>query len=585
LTREAALEGLLIWHAARTGGAAAVPPALRQVTISLQPKQGTLPQPAEALLLVTPLFFAFGLILMIGCANVTNLLLARAVSRQREIGIRLALGASRLRIVRQLLTESLLLALAAAALGFVISRLVIEVSVYAVTSTLATELAEQITLNPPAADWRVGVFLVGGAIVSTVLFGLMPALQATRLELVRTIRGEVSRDSRPGRSRNVLIGLQVTASAVLLICSAIFLRSAMAAATVDPGIRTADIVLIEIVNEPMREAMVQAVTSELSVVSVAASWPDGPGQSRAGSATASGVRTNVGYRFASPEYLEVLDIPILRGRGFTPAERSADAGVVVVSETVARQLYPNGEAIGQVMQLEPEAASERRRVDEPPLTARTFTIIGVSRDVAGSRLAGFTEAVVYVPISAAVAETTLTVRVLGDPDEARRALLRRLTAIDPNMGQVMTLRTMARMETYFLQIAFWLTVVLGGLALVLTLSGLFSVLSYLVEQRAKEIGVRMALGATMRDVGELVLWQSIRPVGYGLVAGTGLALALGTVLMATPGAALIGSVVRVFDPAAYAASLLCIVTACAAAAAVPAWRAARIDPIATLRQE
>jgi len=168
---------------------------------------------------------------------------------------------------------------------------------------------------------------------------------------------------------------------------------------------------------------------------------------------------------------------------------------------------------------------------------------------------------------------------------ARRALLERLTIVDPNMGQVMTMRTLAGMQTYLLQVAFWLTLVLGGLALVLTLSGLFSVLSYLVEQRTKEIGVRMALGATTRHVAGVVLSQCVRPVGFGMIAGTGLAAALAVVLRSTPAAAQVGDLVHVFDAPAYAVSLLCIVTACALAALIPALRAARIDPIATLRQD
>ena len=269
LSRQTALAGLVVWDS-RTTGAAAVD--RRAADITLEPRQGTIPQPAEAMLIFTPLFFAFGLILLIGCANVANLLLARAVSRQREIGIRLSIGASRSRMIRQLLTESLLLALAAAALGFVISRLVLETTIYAVTSTMAPDLGD-IRLNVPAADWRVALFLVGGAMVSTVFFGLAPALQATRLELVRTIRGEVTRDSRPGRSRGVLIGIQVTASALLLICAGVFLRSALASSTVDPGIRTADTVIVEIIDEQMRGAMIQAVTAEPLVAEIAASWP------------------------------------------------------------------------------------------------------------------------------------------------------------------------------------------------------------------------------------------------------------------------------------------------------------------------
>ena len=187
---------------------------------------------SKRMLVFTPLFFAFGLILLIGCANVANLLLARAVSRQREIGIRLSLGASRRRIIRQLLTESLLLALVAAAAGFVDLARGARGDDLRGDDHHGAGSAETSGCVVPAADWRVLLFLVVGAVVSTVFFGLAPALQATRIELVRTIRGEVTRDARPGRARNVLIGVQVSASALLLICSAVFLRSAFAAATV-----------------------------------------------------------------------------------------------------------------------------------------------------------------------------------------------------------------------------------------------------------------------------------------------------------------------------------------------------------------
>ena len=154
---------------------------------------------------------------------------------------------------------------------------------------------------------------------------------------------------------------------------------------------------------------------------------------------------------------------------------------------------------------------------------RTFTVVGIARDVAGFRFADFKQAGVYVPIGASHAKTSLIARVQGNPDEARRALLRTLTAVDPNMGQVVTLRAAAKLETYLLGIAFWTTMVIGGLALVLTVTGLFSVLSYLVEQRRKEIGVRMALGASTHRVTLLMLAQTARPVMAGLIAGAGLA--------------------------------------------------------------
>jgi ABC-type antimicrobial peptide transport system permease subunit len=153
------------------------------------------------------------------------------------------------------------------------------------------------------------------------------------------------------------------------------------------------------------------------------------------------------------------------------------------------------------------------------------------------------------------------------------------------MGMIVTMRTVARMETFFLQIAFWISLVLGGLALLLTVSGLFSVLSYLVEQRTKEIGVRMALGASSQKVTQLMVAQTTRPVIYGLLAGGGFATALATILIATPAGATISEIVHVTDPVAYAASLLVVVAACLLAVWIPATRAARVDPMQTLRHE
>lgn len=589
MSPQTARAGLAIWDTSQTSGTI----ERGASNITLVPRRGTVEPSLETVLVFAPLFLAFGLILLIGCANVANLLLARGVARQREIGIQLSLGATRRRIIRQLLTESLLLALVAAAAGFAISRVVLEAIINAVMTSMPPDIGD-IRLLVPDADWRVQLFLIVGAGVSAVAFGLTPALQATRLEPIRTIRGEVVRDARPGQARNFLIGLQVSASALLLISAAVFLRSASAAATFDPGVRTSDTVVVQVVNEPTRNAIVQAVTAEPSVAAVAASWPDAP---RAAFAETGGAKAAVAYKFVSPEYFSVLDIAVVRGRAFTPAERTSKLSVAVVSETAARVLWPNADAVGQVLRLDPDSGSEPLRVDnlsavapgakaEPPLESRTFTVAGVVRDVAGLRIAPFNKTVVYVPTNAAMPQTSLVARVHGDPELARRAFLDRLTTIDPNMArQVVTMKTIARMDTYLLQIAFWLTVILGGLALALTLSGLFSVLSYLVEQRTREIGVRMALGATTRDVTRLVLSQSIRPVGVGVLVGGAAAGGLSALLLATLGAATLGGIVQVLDPVAYAVSLLVIVVACLVAAAVPATRAARLDPTQALRQE
>ena len=591
LSRGEALAELLVWDSRRADEGSA---ERRAANLMLEPRQGTVPLSADVMLLFTPLFFAFGLILMIGCANVANLLLARAVVRQREIGIRLAIGASRRRIIWQLLTE-LPLALVSAVLAFGISRLVLEAVLYAITSTWASAFGD-IRAEVPPADWRVALFLFAGAMLSTLFFALAPALQATRLELVRAIRGEVVRDA-PSRPRpEHAVALQVTGSVLLLICSAVFLRSAWAAASIDPGIRTADTVIVGIANERMRGAILQAVRSEPLVASVAASWPGGLGgraafaeapAPKAADADGATGKSTVAYQYVSPEYFSVLGIDLVRGRGFAGTEQSASAAVAVVSESAARQLWPGLDAIGQVLRLEPDPSSETREPDNLPLVSRTAVVVGVARDVAGFRIIGVRAAGagVYLPIGADAAKTALTVRVHGDPERARRALLERLSVIDPSMGEVTTLRTIASMETYILGIPFWLTLVLGALALLLTLSGLFSVLSYLVEQRTREIGVRIALGATSRSIAALVLSQSARPVGIGLLLGGSLTAALGAALLATPAAGQIGSMVRLFDPIAYAASLFCIVTACACAALIPALRAGRIDPVTALRQD
>ena len=212
-------------------------------------------------------------------------------------------------------------------------------------------------------------------------------------------------------------------------------------------------------------------------------------------------------------------------------------------------------------------------------------VIGIARDVPGFRFFPFKRSMVYVPIDAETAGTSLIVRVHGDPELTRRGLLDRVAAIDPNMAQVITLRTFAGMEMYFLRIGFWLTLALGALALALTLSGLFSVLSYLVEQRSREIGVRLALGATHRSICLLVLSQMARPVGLGLLLGAATSATLGIALLSTSAATQIAASVHLFDPLAYATSLTFILIACTTAALLPALRASRIDPVTTLRRD
>jgi predicted permease len=565
VSRQAAAAGLEAW-ASRRPEFDRVPG--REPEVALLTRDGTVPLGGgESLVAFSPLFFAFGLILLIGCANVANLLLARGVSRQREIGIRLSLGASRRRIVRQLLTESFLLALAAAACGLAVSRLVVDGLLYALLNTIPPDFAQLVSLlnlASPGSDWRVLVFLVGGAIVSTLFFGVAPALQATRLELVSTMRGEIARNARPRRARHGLIALQVGASALLMICAAIFLRGAFAAATRDPGVRTIDTLMVNVDVETQRPAVLDVLRTHPLVAVVAA-----VSSSERGVITASASESTAAIEqlAVSSSYFDVAGFDLVSGRHFSEAERTPDAGVAVVSDTLAQQLWPRGTKIGQGLRIERPSHLER--------PSRTVTVVGVVRDP---------ERRVYLPAGPESPGTNLMLRVRGTPEQARLALADRLPGLDPAFG-VMTLRALTGMQAYLLRGAFWVTVVLGGLALVLTVSGLFSVLSYLVEQQTKEIGVRMALGAAAKHVAGLVLFQSLRPVGIGLAAGGLLALAVAIVLTATPAASEIGDSVNVLDPVAYLSSSLVIITACLIAVSVPTLRAVHVDPIATLRKD
>lgn len=282
------------------------------------------------------------------------------------------------------------------------------------------------------------------------------------------------------------------------------------------------------------------------------------------------------YNSVSPEYFGVFEIPILRGRNFTGEEADSDAPVAILSQATARQLWPNGDALGQSLRLTPDPPYTRSRMRYPAVR-----VIALAKDVtSGSIGNGVDKTLVYFPTNRRAPRSSLLVRVHGDPEAARRRLDADLTGMDPTaVGQIHKMQEVFAAVIYPSRVAYWVSSAIGVLALLLTLSGIYGVLSYVVSQRTKEIGIRMAIGATTRSVKGLVMMQSLRLGIIGIAVGGVLALGVSRIFASSFGK------IDTFDGAAYAGGILLVLAACAAAAYVPSRRAARIDPIKTLRYD
>jgi predicted permease len=577
VTRTSAQTLLTVWAQRTTAGrrdderASGVLLESRATSIALSPLM---------LLLFAPIVVAFALVMVIACANVANMMLARGLARQREIGIRLSLGAARSRVVRQLLTESALLALPAAAAGFVISQVTVELSVRALFATMPAEYAEYIRFVPLLSDVRVVAFMLAAAAGSAVLFGLAPALEATRPGLVQVARGDFLYNVRPARPRNVLVVIQITASVCLLICAGFLLRGSNRLRDIDSGLRTRDV--IELYVRERTRARVLPELGSMPVVRGIGAVSSVPLDATAPripvTTSAAAVPISVAYRFASPEFFTVFDIPLRAGRHFTPAESVSGGAVAIVSQTAARRLWPNGEAIGESLQM---AADPRMPGGTKIRRYSRVEVVGVAGDIAtGYGDSESDKTALYLPASSHDAGTVLVARVNGDTETARRAIDAALTAVDP--GAVEHIHKMQELvvgRVYPLRVAYWLSGMIGGLALILTISGIYGLLSCVVAERGKEMGIRMALGATTSAVTGLVLKQSLRLAAVGSAIGAVMAVGASRVLASRL------VMMNTFDAGAYAWGVLLVLSACLAAAYVPARRATRIDPVGSLRHD
>jgi predicted permease len=550
-------------ESARATGALLFP---RATSVSITP---------EVLAVFSPLLIAFLLVLLIACANVANMMLARGLARQREIGIRLSLGAARPRLIRQLLTESLLLALPAAAAGFAISALTVDFTQRLMFHTVPPEVARLIHVLDLAPDYRVFLFLLVGAILCTLAFGLAPALQATRSALVQANRGDFNNELRPARLRNVLVVSQVMVCSLLLICAAIVLRNGHTQAARDVRLNTRGVV--DVIMQQRFQIQAAKRLRQAQWVESVATAERAPlyGSLDTVPVAASRDPIRVGYNLVSPEYFDVFRIPLQRGRNFSTDEASSHAPVAIVSAATAARLWPGEDALGKSFRIAPDSRIDAFR-ELPPFTSAL--VIGVARDVISGWVGdGLDATCIYFPIGVGHGRSLL-VRVKGDPEALRSTIDSTLTAATPGaVDQTNPMDQVLAVQIYPFRVAFWISGFLGGLALLLTASGIYGVLSYLVGQRTKEIGIRIALGATTNGVVRFVLSHSLKLAAVGISLGALLAIGASRLIASQL------SMLKLFDALAYTVVILLITIVALIASFFPAQRAVRVDPATTLR--
>ena len=566
------------------------------VRADLQPRSSRVPLTADVLAVLAPVFAAFVLVLVAACANASNVMLARANARHREIGVRLALGASRGRVIRQLLTEGFLIAVLAGIAGLALAALVLRVATPAIVSTLPAAVSPLVRIVPLDFDRRVFLFALAAVSATTLMFALLPALHATRITLIDAIRGQAGEKIRSATLRSLLVGGQVAISLPLLVMAATLVRNSAAIASADLGFEPGTVISI---NQRGKSDLIpraaEALGADPRVEQVVITsrnplfgeLPKSPVVENGRAVTA------VTYLFTTRDYFAMLGIPIVHGRAFTLQESQEQAGVAIVSASAAQALWPGEEPVGRTLRLQLEetqaGVADRvhslRRVGEDMPGAIYVTVVGVAKDVvSGLVYQGKDAAQVYLPTSAAGAHArALLVKprsgVALQPDALRSALLQ--VHPDPLKFETIPLAEMVTVQMFPLRFASWIGSVLGVIALALSVSGIYGVLTFMLAQRAPEIAIRMALGAAAPAVVRLVMRQSARLAGAGAAVG----LFAAFVVMK-----LLSSVIRleevsVLDPGAFATGLVLVSLAVVAASYAPARQSTRIDPAVVLKRD
>jgi len=522
------------------------------------------------------------LVLLIACANVANLLLSRATLRQREIAIRLSLGARRSRLIRQLLTESLLLGLAAGALAILIAfwgRGLIR-------RLMPGGLPQGLDFS---LDLRVLVFTLVLSLGATLLFGLMPALQSSRSSQLNALRDRTAvsagGSTRWYGLRGVLVMVQVALSLVALVGAGMFIHSLVNAQQIDPGFEVQHEVTV-FVNmqaahypQPKAEQFFKDVVDRLRGLPMVAdasiadqaplsgglqrtTFPEGVDTSNARNGTLTPV---VAVR---PGFFSAAGISLLRGRDFTDHDDAQGQMVAIVNRAFADRMYPNQEAIGRHLHF----------LGEPWDVA----IVGIATTVKYGTLGEPAQPVVYFPLEQHYSMFgTIYVRTKGDPNAAIGSIRSAVQSLDPTLPlrNVQTVNQLVSQSLAAPRLGAELLGTFGALALILAAIGTYGVMSYSVSQRTQEIGIRMALGAHKRDVLRLVMFGGMAMVGVGIIAG----LVFSTFMTRAMSSLLYG--IGIFDAFSFLGTALLLIAVALIACGVPALRASAVDPMIALRYE
>jgi len=524
-------------------------------------------------------------VLLIACANVANLMLARATGRQKEIAVRAALGASRWRVVRQLLTESLLLSVIGGAIGLLLS-------VWLTRVLVSISPANTPRFDEIKPDLRVFAFTLGLTVVTGIIFGLAPALQASRIDLNGGLKeggGKGSGGSRNKRLRSLMMVSEIALSFMLLVGAGLLIKSFMRLRDVSPGFNPDNVLSLRTslpgsrypVGQPRVQMLgqvldqmkslpgVQSAAAVLSLPLGGDTFNVGRGYIREGRPATPEESANAMYLVATPDYFRTLQIPILAGRPFNDQDNDKAPMVLIVNETMARRLWPGESPLGRHITVWRDEKFPRE-------------IVGIVSDTKPA-LDAEVESQMYVPYAqdSGWGSMSLVVRTSGDPLNTAAAARNEIRSLDKGIPvfNVKTMNDVLSTSVSQQRLSMLLLSAFAGVALLLAMIGIYGVTAYYVTQRTQEIGIRIALGAQMRDVMKLVLASGMALALIGVAVGLAGALAL-TRLMTS---LLFG--VRPTDTATFLLVSVCLLATALLACYLPARRATKVDPLKALRYE